>query len=191
MIILSGGHYEGAVGAKSDGFAEFPNTLLWAEMVQEYLWKLYRVTAHISPSGTLRQKVEAINALLEASPNRAHAVAVEIHFNSAVGARGSETLYCPGSIRGQSLAQAIQARLGALFPPSRGVKEGWYRMDRPGIVDYWGDEDGDEKPDYFLKMTHCPAAIVEPEFVQNRHLLESGQPEACEAIARGIMENIA
>ena len=38
--------------------------------------------------------------------------------------------------------------LAEIFPPSRGIKEGWYRQDFPGRVDYDGDVEGDEKRNF-------------------------------------------
>ena len=72
------------------------------------------------------------------------------------------TLYYPGSVKGKALASSVNSSVGlVLNSRNRGVKEGWYRMDRPGVEDYQGDVDGDENIDYFLAQTTCPAIIFE------------------------------
>lgn len=118
--------------------------------------------------------------------------AIEIHFNDArdqagrqVG-RGCETLYHPTSKRGQAIAIVIQQALAPLFPPDRGAVEGWLKGDRPGVVDYPGDHDGDEHLGGYLVQTNCPAVIVEPEFVVNHGKIRQHRDEACAAIARGL-----
>jgi len=139
------------------------------------------------PDGGLREKVEFINA-------NDPAFAVEIHFNSAiVGGKhvgeGCETLMYPGSYAGRQLADILQRAQYQIFKPSRGVKEGWYRQDRPGIVDYQGDVDGDETIDYFLRKTKCPAVILEPEFIHN--ILSQIQPNrraACMILSSAMLE---
>jgi len=193
MILISGGHNAEAVGATDKGFSEYPETRVWAETLSECIWKMYKANSYIVPSGSLREKVAFINSMLRSNwDSRSHAVAVEVHFNSSPrGGKGSETLFCPGSAKGEILAQSVQSKLTSVFQPSRGVTEGWYRMDRPGVIDYKGDVDGDETPDYFLKMTHCPAIIVEPEFVQNQDAIQDKMLDGCEAIAKGIMEYLA
>ncbi len=189
MILISAGHYPGAKGATHEGFSEYPETLLWAVEIQKALDDM-RVPAKIVPSGTLREKVNWINR--EAKIHK-DCIAVEIHFNSSPGGRGkgSETLYCPGSNKGWAIAELVQGSIASILFPNRGVKEGWYQMDRPGIVDYWGDVDGDEKPDFFLRATHCPAIIVEPEFIQRRNVIEALRTTACTILAEALRDSIA
>jgi hypothetical protein len=93
----------------------------------------------------------------------------------------------PGSAKGMELAHAVQKVLAEDFPPSRGVRAGWYRMDRPGVVDYHGDVEGDETIDYFLKYTNCPAIIIEPDFVHRWDLLEHNRAHACMGMARELI----
>ena len=137
----------------------------------------------IVPSGRLKKKVKWIN-------KHNADLAVEIHFNACGGckAKGSETLYYPYSTRGKKVAEIIQKYLGDVCPPSRGVKEGWWGMDRPGIEDYPGDVDGDEKPDFFLKYTNCPAVIVEPEFIHNVSVIEERREYGSYVLAAAIAE---
>jgi hypothetical protein len=117
-------------------------------------------------------------------------LAIEIHFNAAanVNAKGAETLYFPGSNKGLQAAQFIQLPMAeAMETKSRGCKPGWYRMDRPGVVDFYGDEDGDEMPDYFLRATNCTALILEPEFLSQIEYIRLRRSACCFAIAKAIM----
>lgn len=89
-------------------------------------------------------------------------LAVELHFNAGgkPNTEGCETLYCPGSTKGKRAAEAFQrAYIGAeakhgCEARDRGAKEGWYRMEKNGTIDY------------FLRKTAMPALILEPEFIQ-------------------------
>jgi hypothetical protein len=181
MILVSAGHYTQARGAVFKDFAEFPETLSWAMRINHHLREL-EAPSLLVPPGHLSRKVKYIN---EVHKSTGVSMAVEVHFN-ANDKGGSETLYCPGSIKGRRIAGVVQTALSGVFQPCRGVKEGWYQMDRPGIVDYHGDIDGDEVIDYFLRATHCPAIILEPEFVHNRDLIEARREEACRVIAEAL-----
>lgn len=104
-------------------------------------------------------------------------LAVELHFNSADDARanGHEVLYWHASEDGEALARRIsreltQSRLGII---SRGVKA----------------KDGGDRGAEFLRLTHCPAVIVESFFGSNASdwALARREPEALAiAIAQGI-----
>lgn len=135
------------------------------------------------PTGSLTSKVNFINS-------KDAVVAAEIHFNSNVRAKGSETLYAPGSEKGKELALAIQEQFKArgIFQPDRGAKEGWYRLDRPKVIDYKGDVEGDEVINYFLRATYCPSVIVEPEFISNRETIDKWFFEGCDAIAQALLD---
>lgn len=188
MIAISAGHHVGARGATVGDFSEYPETLKWAELIWNNIRRLYgKENSMLVPVGTLPKKVEFINRAVAMVGCQ---LAVEVHFNSAPGggAKGSETLYHPGSTKGKVAAEIVQDGLAQIFKPDRGVKEGWYRMDRPGVVDYHGDVDGDEKPDYFLRATDCPAIIIEPEFIQNRITILHWREKACEIIAHKLIQ---
>lgn len=182
MILVSAGHHQGAQGASWAGRTEWPQAVLWQKLLLQYLADVGEAV----PTGLLRSKVEYINA--------AQAVcAIEIHFNSAkVGGqhvgKGCETLYYPGSAKGKQLAFSAQKALSKYFLPDRGIKAGWYRMDQPGVVDYQGDVDGDEKVDYFLRETHCPAIIIEPDFIHRWDLIEHNRAQACRAMADELIK---
>lgn len=160
-IAISAGHYPSSPGACHRGKCEHEEASVWINnLYREMSDEGYDVL--VVPTGGLSSKVRAINEF-EAD------IAMEIHFNACgdCGASGCETLYYPGSSRGQLLAESIQYPLSAaLKNRDRGVKEGWYKMDRPGETDFPGDEDGDEVVDYFLRATKCPAIILEPEFIE-------------------------
>jgi len=182
MILVSAGHHAMAQGATADGRTEWPEATRWQ-------MNILQILAHRAgpvPTGLLRDKVAFINSVRPA-------IAVEIHFNSAIKdgvhvGRGCETLYTPGDHRSKEAAELVQAQLAPLFPPSRGTKEGWYRMDRPGIVDYHGDVDGDEHPDYFLDKTECPAIIIEPEFIHRWDAIYTGMGRGCLAISNALIK---
>ncbi len=156
MIFISAGHHPAAPGATFDRFIEHDEAIIWAEQMADKLG----LDSTLVPVGTLSQKVSYINARIMDGD-----VAIEIHFNAARDAdnepigRGCETLYYPGSERGEHLATQCQDALALAFPPDRGIKEGWYRMDPK------------RGADFFLARTKCPAVILEPEFVHRSDLI--------------------
>lgn len=183
-ILLSAGHNPAAKGAEHNGFTEWDVATRWVSKIAQIISKAGLPVLTV-PTGSLTSKVKYINL------NKAK-VAVEIHFNSDVSKKqkGSETLYCPGSVKGLEFANIIQQEFvgNGIFQPNRGSKAGWYRMDVPGRVDYKGDVDGDEQIDYFLKETNCVALIVEPEFIYNVDTWMSNEETACKSIADGIIK---
>jgi hypothetical protein len=80
----------------------------------------------------------------------------------------------PGSDAGLDLASAVQNRLKFIFPPGRGVKEGWYQMNPA------------KGADYFLVHTVCTAIIVEPEFIHHQDKIQNLRTVACHAIAEAL-----
>lgn len=188
MIALSAGHHPKAVGAESGARTEHAEASKWVGRIASILSPTHAVT--IVPTGTLTEKVAAINALHAQQPV---AIAVEIHFNSDPkrAGRGCETLYCPNSVAGKAAADVIQGALAPIFAPNRGVKPGWYRMDRPGHVDFVGDVDGDEKVDYFLKATNPVALILEPCFIHQHSELDNMWQTGCAVIAQSLIELVS
>ena len=181
-ILVSAGHYPARPGARMGDFVEHFEAVTWRDLL---VAELGDIAAPV-PVGVLREKVAHINAA-------GATLAVEIHFNDAwrdrngdgtvddgehVG-RGSETLYYPGSDEGLALAEAVQAELSAVFPPNRGAKEGWYRMDPK-----FG-------PDFFLAKTRCPSVIIEPEFVANAETIRSNRSSGIAVVARAIRGYLA
>lgn len=185
MFVLSAGHNpkdKGAIKFDDPQFNEYDEACKWVDRLAEELM-LVGVSSHTVPTGTLRSKIAYINSL-----NFPIILAMEIHFNSSpnIKAVGSETLYCPGSLKGLEYATIVQAALASVFKPDRGVKEGWYRMDKPGHVDYKGDVDGDEKKDAFLSQVRPVSLIIEPEFIHNRGILATRRDTACKILAQAL-----
>ena len=181
MLYISAGHHEHAQGASWHEYTEWVEAVRWRDIIVNTIGP---AKAAVVPSGGLREKVAFINS---GNPR----AAIEIHFNSAIVGKvhvgkGSESLYYPGSLAGGVLATAMQDELARFFKPDRGTKEGWHRMDKPGVVDYYGDVDGDETPLYFLKKTICPAVIIEPEFIHNIQLIQDNRTSVCRAIADAL-----
>lgn len=181
-ILISAGHHPDKPGATMGDFVEHAEAVIWCERIYAILHAGQDVTVARVPVGVLREKVEYINRVRPL-------LAVEIHFNDAwidrngdgvvqdgerVG-RGCETLYAPGSARGRLAAELIQHELARVFPPDRGVKEGWYRMDPK-----FG-------PNFFLARTTCPAVIIEPEFVANAQTIRDRREDGSAAIAGAII----
>ena len=178
-VAISAGHNPASPGAVWAGLTEHEAARVWCKELKLDL-EAYGFDVFEVPTGTLPRKIGAINA-------EKCDLALEIHFNSDPGrkGRGSETLYMPGSVEGERFARAIQSRLAAPCAPDRGVKEAWYRMDRPGHVDFAGDEPGDEVVDAFCRLTYCPAVIVEPLFLHEPGVFPPTRA-AITAIASGV-----
>lgn len=191
MILLSAGHYPKSPGAcypeTNPHWCEHGIAANWINRIAAILRE--QVEVAVVPTGRLSAKVTWINAVCSI---RTVSLAVELHFNSDKSKRqkGSETLYCPGSVKGEMLATIVQGAVASIFPPNRGVKEGWKDQDVPGRVDYPGDVDGDESVLYFLKETNCPALIIEPEFIYNRSTIEASESIACEIISEALVEAV-
>ena len=172
MIFISAGHYPSHPGAKWERFIEHDEAVIWADAICEQLDNSMRV-----PTGVLKSKTTFINERVMNND-----IAIEIHFNAArdsndnpIG-KGCETLYYPGSDTGKALASLCQAVLAPLFPPDRGIKEGWYRMDKS------------KGADFFLAKTKCPAVIIEPEFVHRSDIIEDKRVEAVLSLTEAFKE---
>jgi len=172
MIFISAGHHPGKPGAKFDRFIEHDEACCWIDiMAHKFGEKAIAV-----PVGFLKAKVDFINSRMINGD-----VALEIHFNAAVVdgkniGNGCETLYYPGSEKGKALATVCQEALATFFLPSRGVKEGWYRMDPK------------RGADFFLAQTRCPAVIIEPEFVQNFQKIFDNRDDAITLLVVALEE---
>lgn len=172
MIFISAGHHATKPGASFNGFSEFDEAELWADLLVE---KLGDNSLRV-PSGVLRDKVEFIN-----NRDPVESIAVEIHFNAAVDGdgnnigRGCETLYYPESKRGQLLAAFCNDALSSIFNPDRGIKEGWYRMNPKNGADF------------FLAKTKCPAVILEPEFIHRKEIIQVNRESACELLSNALL----
>lgn len=172
MILISAGHHPFRKGASAGNIYEYDVAIEWAAIIVGMI----DTGVTLVPPGLLRNKVAFINKQPGVS------LAVEVHFNSAPdhdgdGDRGNgcETLYCPGSVKGKVAAEIIQRSMAEILPPDRGVKEGWYRMQKGG------------SPDYFLRFTNCPAVIIEPAFIEDVASI-SDPLSVCASIAQSIVK---
>ena len=191
-VAISAGHNPDAQGAKvrdpsdrNKEVTEYDYTVPWqAELIRqlnelETVDHLY-IRPQFVETGGLKHKVEQIN---KAKCD----LAIEIHFNAGAKTNGCETLFAPDSVLGKDWAKIVHGHLQrAMGNKNRGIKEGWYKMDQPGVVDYAGDVDGDEQPDYFLAKTRMPALILEPEFMWEIQNAEDKMVEACAGLVVAI-----
>ena len=184
-VAVSAGHYPEKQGAAWEGVSEFDETIIWQRDVLAALSEMPEVFEGVLiETGGLTKKVKQINA---ANCD----LAIEIHFNAGgkPTTRGCETLFYPGSKTGELAARKFQLPLAtAMLTKSRGCKPGWYKMDRPGIVDFYGDEDGDEMPDYFLRATNCTALILEPEFIQQIESIRERRADGVRSIVMSLIK---
>lgn len=172
MILVSAGHYPSRQGASFNQFYEYPQATIWAAMILEEL-KSQDVECRYVPTGKLAEKILFIN--------EQHAtLAIDIHFNADIGRRGKgcETLHYPDSKNGIEAAGLIQSKMSDVMGNDRGIKAGYYRMDKTNGVDY------------FLAKTNCTALIIEPEFIHNRDDIIDKRKSCCEAIAKGIIDYV-
>jgi N-acetylmuramoyl-L-alanine amidase len=174
MIFISAGHYPSRPGACYDDFCEHGEAVRWVNEIAGII----DTGIVIVPTGTLKQKTDFINSY---DTDDESSICVEIHFNAAMAGNvhvgnGSECLYMPDSVDGKRLAEAIQSAIVSDTDfRDRGVKEGWYRMNRLN------------GPDYFLSKTKYPAVIIEPEFIQHRVRIQQAREATCQRIAQSIM----
>ena len=189
-IGMSIAHNTKSPGACHQGFCEHEESEIWTNLLIEELHSLKIETFLSSAAHLSLKKAGDPGGSKVAELNKEHCnMVLEIHFNAGgnLSTQGCEVLYYPGSMDGELIAVAVQDKLCmALGNNYRGAKEGWYQMDRPGIVDFYGDEDGDEKPDYFLKYTNCPAIIIEPEFIQQSSFIMDNRLNGVKSIAEAI-----
>jgi len=183
VIFISAGHYPSKPGAGFEGFTEYDEAEVWADLIVKYL----DGEGKLVPTGFLGHKVGFINS-------RAPDLALEIHFNSfkiwedlnkdglisddelKAAGRGCETLYFPGSTNGEKLAEIVHAAITSIFEPDRGIKEGWYRMQKKN------------GPDFFLEKTSCPAIIIEPDFIHRKEIIQNNRDACCELIASALLD---
>lgn len=173
-LILSIGHHEKARGARWNSLDEYTQASKWIYYIAGKLSNNHDIDIYVVESGTLKEKVKRVNELYNQYISHNNVLAVELHFNAAGGRyiSGNETLYYPGSKKGKQSALNFNNFFVDFYNDlynvdikNRGAKEGWYKMDRPNIVDYPGDIPGDETVDYFLRKTNCTALILEPHFL--------------------------
>jgi N-acetylmuramoyl-L-alanine amidase len=179
MLFISAGHYPARPGAGYNNFYEHDEAVLWSREIFDALTDLSKSDDPIAfevPTGVLRDKVSYINHRAQSN-----SIAIEIHFNAAVDSagnnigKGCESLYMPGSELGQKIAKRLNDAIALDFEPNRGIKEGWYRMDKR------------KGADFFLEKTSCPAVIIEPEFIQHRDRIQHKRRATCKRIAEALI----
>ena len=180
MIYVSAGHFAEHPGASYGSFNEHDEAKIWASILLNKLGH----NGMMVPVGNLSNKVDFIKKM-SYGPNTKKDIAIDIHFNSAKNSegehvgRGSETLYFPGSVRGAKVATVIQSVLGTFFLPDRGIKEGYYQMNKA------------KGPDFFLSHTPCTAIIIEPEFIHRRAKIVERREVVCESLATALLTFLA
>lgn len=187
-IHISAGHYPAKPGATYEGLSEHDEAVFWVEEI--YTAMADSIGSGVSvckvPTGFLKEKTEFINSH---DPE----LALEVHFNSfklwedynkdgivdddelKAAGDGCETLYYPGSEKGKRFAEFIQEAMAQVFSPNRGVHEGWFRRDPK------------RGPNFFLARTRCPSIIIEPEFIDNREVIQTNRGIACDLIASSLV----
>jgi hypothetical protein len=187
-VAISAGHHPGAKGATYKGHTEYDEAVQWQQIIVDLLNErivdshLY-MRAHLIGTGKLPSKVDEVNAIKNCD------LAIEVHFNAAgdPNIRGCETLFYPGSEKGIEYAKIVQTKLvTAMQTRSRGIKEGWYKQDRPGHVDFDGDVDGDEVITYWLRKIKAPALILEPEFMGQIENIQRLRGDGCIAVMEAV-----
>lgn len=187
---MSIAHNTRSLGACFHDFCEHKESDIWTGLLIREL-TILNVKTYLSESENLsieRRNQSGGSKVYDINKAQCD-IALEIHFNACGGCptNGCETLYYPGSTKGRLIANAVQKRLCLeLGNNDRGVKEGWYKMDRPGVIDFYGDKEGDEMPNYFLQHTNCPAIIIEPEFIHNIETIMNSRLSGVMAIAEAI-----
>ena len=181
------GHDANSQGAiATDGASEWRWNRPLALMVQAELQSLGRAASvHYRPQfGSYTDKMRQLVAEI---PREAR-VAVELHFNSLDTAgltpeklpRRTTVLHWPGSAEGERLAGHLAPEIArAIGGPSR-------RWTVRGQATSWSGASLD-----FLKLTRCPAVIVEPHFgcTSDDHQAATRARDTgrlAEGIARGI-----
>lgn len=174
-VFLAAGHHPTARGASFGDFNEHDEATRWCS----YIASQDAEKIVLVPTGSLKSKTAWINDRAKLGD-----AAVELHFNSAVNAAGehvgagSVTLFYPGSDSGKRLAEAMQRELSKVFPPDRGVVEGWYRGDKArGAY-------------YFLEHVRVPSVILEPDFVHRKDLIRSNMEGGCAAILNALRSEV-
>jgi len=170
MILLSAGHNPQLKGACNGSLCEWDIATEWIKLIHEMIEEI--IPCKIVPTGTIISKVKYINSIPECK------LAMELHFNSNVNAKGSECLHHPNSEGGKEVCELILQEFEDqnIFQPNRGAKVGYYRMDPQQLVDY------------FLRKTKPVALIVEPQFISQKDDISLNTYDGCRSIADGLMK---
>lgn len=141
-VFLSAGHGGTDPGAVAFGMKEKDINLNIMLACNEVLIK-HGITTVLSR--TKDENDPVAQEVKEANASKAD-LAVSFHTNAG-GGDGSESIYCPGSIKGKKMADLCEKHVKAIGQNSRGVKE------RNNL--------------HFVKATKMPAVICECAFIDN------------------------
>ena len=177
-IAVCPGHHSARPGARNEahGLVEHDEVLrIVAHVVNIFADWDDEVRAF---TGTLKQKVEAINAW-EAD------VALDVHLNASPGhdTSGCMSLHYPNRA-GRRLSQYISQQCSTLLAlPDLGARIGNYQLDpKNGII-------------YFLSRTNMTAAVVEPLYVDHPtdvlHLLAKNYALIAFGVCDGVRRYLA
>lgn len=175
-IFVSAGHHAHDPGAifppVNPVFIEHDEALAWRDLIVAAAAARRSSQVIVVPDGELSSKIAYINERCRAE----RSVAIEVHFNAGPSsAHGCETLHALNSEEGLVLAEIVHRPIARLFQPDRGIKVGYFRMDPKNKVDA------------FLRETHCPAIIIEPEFVAHHEVIRTHRAAACAGIADALI----
>lgn len=173
-VFIGAGHGGSDPGAVANGFKEKDLNLVIALACRDEL-KKYGVNVQMSRTmdtdDTLDAECQRCNAF---NPD----LAIDIH-NNAGGGDGAEVYYHVGGGTSKTLAQNILDEIVKIGQNSRGIKT---KANADG-TDWLG----------FIRMTNCPAVLVECAFIDNKTDLQIVNTEAKQkfmgvAIAKGILK---
>jgi len=202
-VIICAGHHEGSEGASNEkyGNTEYRVGLRLLPFIMAQL--AMKGITYDTVDGTLRHKIDTINA----DPPR---LAIDLHHNADLDhsdphdcddsrGRGCMVVYCPqssvyGDKDSEDYSRRRQAALfsnvisGKIFSRNLGARQGWY----------WGSKSLDSrglptKTDAFVTQTKCPAFIPEPGYIDNNKYNEEwlederGFYALADAISAGIV----
>ncbi|MGN0518316.1 MAG: N-acetylmuramoyl-L-alanine amidase, partial [Acutalibacteraceae bacterium] len=175
-VFIGAGHGGSDPGAVANGFKEKDLNLVIALACRDEL-KKYGVDVLMSRTtdkdDTLNDECRRCNAY---KPD----LAIDIH-NNAGGGDGAEVYYHIGGGTSKTLAQNVLDEIVKLGQNSRGIKT----KVNPDGTDWLG----------FIRMTNCPAVLVECAFIDNKTDLQAvntaeKQKAMGVAIAKGILKTL-
>lgn len=129
----------------------------------------------------IKDEDDSLNEEIKECNAYAPALAIDVH-NNAGGGNGFEVYHTIKDGVGKILAQNIEEEVKAIGQNSRGCKT---KLNSKGNADYYG----------FIRLTNCPAVIVEGVFVDNKS--DAAQADTLaeqkafgEAYAKGILKTL-
>ena len=171
-VTINGGHYPG-----HDSGAVGQTGLQEADVTRDMMGRVAGYLRAVSVD-VLEVQENILSQITDASNEFGSDLFVSIHCNAAVNekAQGTETYYYTQDGEGEKLATCIQRQIVShLATVDRGVKIGNF---------------------YVLRLTDCPAALVETAFISNQSdeaLLadELMRDQFSAAIARGVTDYLS